>query len=242
MEPVLIDVLADPAQVIELPAGHSARFGRGAENVPVDITLTDPAVPRLAGEIRAVEDHWRLTNFSQTLTLVVENPEGAGEHVKVGPGRVAAPIPFEISRLVLPIDTSPAVLRIFAPSHTRLDHTGASLGGEPTISAFSLDPAARYFLILLALCEPRLRDESDAAIPSTAKVLERLRPVPGCAELTAEAVTFHVDYLVRSKLRIAQAAQGSGKREALVRLATRFDLVREEHLALLPERSRRPSG
>ena len=33
----------------------------------------------------------------------MENPEGGGEFVKVGPGRTGAPIPFEFSRLLVPV-------------------------------------------------------------------------------------------------------------------------------------------
>jgi hypothetical protein len=54
------------------------------------------------------------------------------------------------------------------------------------------------------------------------------------------AVIFHIDYLATSKLRVRERAGAEDtpridwKREALVSLALRFDLVREEHLALLP--------
>ena len=236
---MLVEVVGDSARVITLEPEQSVRFGRGAEDVLVEVTFGDASVPRLAGEIRAVEDHWCLSNFSRAQTYVVENPEGSGEYVKIGPGRLGAPIPFEISRLMLPTGGTQVVMRVFAPQQARLDgpYRGA---GDPTISAFPLDQAAKYFLVLVALCEPRLRDESAVAIPATAQVVERLRPLESCSDLTAEAVAFHIDYLVRAKLRIAAKAQGGGKREALVRLATRFDLVREEHLSLLPPRPHRP--
>jgi hypothetical protein len=166
---VLIEVVGDSARVITLEPEQRVRFGRGAEDVLVDVAFDDRSVPRLAGEIRAVEDHWRLSNFSRSQTYVVENPEGAGEHVKVGPGRLGAPSPFEISRLMLPASGTRVAMRVFAPLQARLD--GPYRGsGDPTISAFPLDPAAKYFLVLLALCEPRLRDESVVAIPATAQV------------------------------------------------------------------------
>jgi hypothetical protein len=54
-------------------------------------------VSRYAGEVIAGDDQWRLSNFSATTNYVVEKLEGGGEYVKVAPGRLAAPIPFELS-------------------------------------------------------------------------------------------------------------------------------------------------
>jgi hypothetical protein len=73
-------------------------------------------------------------------------------------------------------------------------------------------------------------------------VVDRLRPLPSCRTLNASAVNFHIDYLARTKLRVKQdSADGrserlEAKREALVSVALRFNLVREEHLTLLPPR------
>src|SRR5207245_2665085 len=90
-------------QLLRLGPGERATFGRGAPGTPVDIPLPAPGVSRVAGEITAAEDYWRLSNFSRSLTCVVENLEGAGEHIKVAPGRLGAPVPFEFSRVVLPL-------------------------------------------------------------------------------------------------------------------------------------------
>jgi hypothetical protein len=225
-----------PPETVRLAPGGVARFGRGAPGAEVDITLPDRAVPRLAGEIAAAGDHWTLTNLSRDITYVVDNPEGAGEHVKVPPGRCAAPIPFEISRVVIPARGEFVTLHVLAPMHTFVDRPDGPLGGDRTMSAFPLDETAKYFLVLVALCEPRLRDQSLVAIPTIERVVARLRPLPSCADLTVAAVTFHIDYLARTKLRVKQDLAGS-KRAALVSLALRFDLVREEHLRLLPSRA-----
>ncbi|MFD8022022.1 serine/threonine protein kinase, partial [Streptomyces lavendulae] len=117
--------------------------------------------------------------------------------------------------------------------------------GSPTVTAYSLDETAIYFLVLVALCEPRLRDESPVAVPTTPEIVDRLAGLPGCAQLTARAVSSHIDYLADEKTRISAPAETgpgrgprrNGKREALVGLALRFGLVREEHLALLPPRA-----
>jgi hypothetical protein len=219
------------------------RHGEDAAGSALDMAFDHDSVSRLAGQITATDNYWTLTNFSRDATYVVENPEGGGEFVKVPPLRYAAPVPFEISRVVLP--TAPGLLafHVYAPTHTFLDECSIeSLNGEMTLASFPLDTSAKYFLVLLALCEPRLRDESHVVIPSVDAVVERLQPLPSCRTLNAGAVNFHIDYLARSKLRIKQPQPDGrperfdAKRETLVSVALRFNLVREEHLAMLPGR------
>jgi len=237
METVLIQYSQG---LINLTPGGVATFGRGAPGMAVDIELADPAVPRLAGEIGAAGDHWTLTNYSRTTTYVVDNPEGAGEHVKVPPGRIAAPVPFEIARVVLPARPDLVTFTVFAPMHAYVDRApAAGFGGDRTLAAFPLDESSKYFLVLVALCEARLRDQSHVAIPTVEQVVERLRPLPTCRDLSPAAVTFHVDYLARTKLRVRGEDAPNRldtKRAALVSLALRFNLVREDHLRLLPAR------
>jgi hypothetical protein len=230
-------------ELLHLGPGDCLRFGRGVPGGGVGLVLRHESVSRVAGEVAATEDHWTLSNFSQDKTYVVENPEGAGEHLKVAPRRVGAPVPFEIARVVLPAGVDVISFQVFAPRHTYLDQVaGPPLPGEPTTAAFPLDLTSKYFLVLVALCEPRLRDQSHVAIPTVDQVVERLRPLPACRQLTPSAVNFHIDYLARDKLRVKQRSLDERsprletKRAALVSLALRFDLVREEHLALLPSR------
>ncbi|MFF2046154.1 serine/threonine protein kinase [Kitasatospora sp. NPDC058170] len=230
--------------LLRMGPGEAALFGRGEPGRPVAIPLADQGVSRRAGEVTAAEDYWRLSNFSTSATYVVENLEGAGEHVKVAPGRLGAPVPFEFSRVLLPALGEPAAFKVFAPQHAYLDGEFGGGGGERTVSPFALDPTSKYFLVLLALCEPRLRSPSAAAVPGATEVVARLRALPSCRGLTRSAVNYHIDYLVVTKLRLregpdddpAAVARTGGKREELVALALRFDLVREEHLALLPPR------
>ncbi len=232
------------AVTLRLGPGEVARFGRGSTTVPVELRLDDPAISRLAGEIRVTDDHWQLTNHSTTHSYLVENPEGAGEYLRVPPRRVGAPIPFEFARVVLPTRGEVTVaFQVFAPDHLYLDPDAmGGPWGTSTVTAYSLNETATYFLVLVALCEPRLRDQSRVAVPTTPKIVERLRGHPAGAELTARAVSSHIDYLAEEKLRIGapdphDAGKGdrrNGKREEIVGLALRFGLVREEHLALLP--------
>ena len=220
------------ADLVRLAPGTSLTFGRSPD---AGLTLPHRGVSRLAGEIAAVDRYWTLTNHSPASTYVVENPEGAGEHVKVAPRRQRAPVPFEIARLVLPAGRELVRLTVYAPSH---DY-GASGAPGGTLASFPLDETAKYFLVLVALAEPRLRDESLCAIPSNEDIARRLAALPGCAGLTVHAVNFHLDYLARTKLRLRETGAET-RRAALVTVALRFDLVREEHLALLPPRASRP--
>ncbi|MFB7663542.1 serine/threonine protein kinase [Kitasatospora sp. NPDC056138] len=241
------------AVTLRLGPGEVARFGRGSATTPVELRLDDAAISRLAGEIRVTDDHWQLSNHSATQSYLVENPEGAGEYLRVPPRRAGAPIPFEFSRVVLPTRRNTAVaFQVFAPDHVYLDPdcTGGQWGNR-TVTAYSLDETATYFLVLVALCEPRLRDESPVAVPTTPEIVERLRGHAACGRLTARAVSSHIDYLAEEKTRVTvpveydeprRGARRNGKREAIVGLALRFGLVREEHLALLPPRTGAGAG
>nr|WP_202122768.1 serine/threonine protein kinase [Streptomyces sp. BA2] len=226
-------------ELLRLAPGDTVDFGRGTPETPVPLMLDDPAVSRRAGQITATEDYWRLSNFSQTSTYAVENLEGAGEHIRVSPGRIGAPVPFEFSRVVLPGVDKESSFKVFATEHVFQDGEPPPFRGEPTLSPFALDPTSKYFLVLLALCEPRLRNASSSAVPGVGDVLERLHALEGCRELTRSAVNFHIDYLASVKLRLRSDETppnrwGGGKRDELIAFALRFDLVRESHLALLP--------
>ena len=92
---------------------------------------------------------------------------------------------------------------------------------------------------------PSARSRRRTAVP---EVVDRLRPLPSCGGLSRAAVNYHIDYLARTKLRVkdpaseAEPTRLEWKREALVSLAVRFNLVREDHLALLPRRGGRPGS
>ncbi|WP_305783168.1 serine/threonine protein kinase [Symbioplanes lichenis] len=231
-----IVVQADaPSRTLELPVGATARFGRDAG---ADIVLAgaDAGVSRLAGTVTATEDHWLLTNLSHRSTYVVENPEGGGEFVKAAPLRLDMPVPFEFARVVVPGTVRPAAFLVFAPQHAYAERSAHQPAGDPTRTAFPLDENAKYFLVLVALCEPRLRDTTSPVVRTVPEILDRLAGAPGAAGLTRTSVNFHIDYLARVKLRVkppAPAGKADWQRAALISLALRFDLVRPEHLALL---------
>jgi hypothetical protein len=246
METVLVQVPSPdggpPAQVLGVRPGERVRFGRGAPRCAVDIELPHEGVSRLAGEITAVDDYWLISNLSADKTYVVDNPEGGGEYVMIAPRRLAAPVPFEFARVSLPLTEGPVSFLVFAPQQHYAE-IGATdeLEGERTTAAFPLDETAKYFLILVALCEPRLLDSSTVALPSAGEIVERLREHEQFRELTRAAVNYHIDYLATTKLRVKEPRPGADerlewKREALVAIALRYGLVRTEHRLLLPPR------
>jgi hypothetical protein len=238
METVLVQVPSPdgglPSQVVHVQPGQTLSFGRGGPDLDVDIKLADQGVSRLAGELTAAEDYWLITNLSAETSYVVDNPEGGGEYISVAPRRIAAPVPFEFARVSLPTRERPAEFLVFAPQHAYAE-PGAPLGGDRTVAAFSLDETAKYFLILVALCEPRLRDGASVVLPTDGEIVERLR---GRFELTLAAVNSHIDYLAIEKLRVKAPEPGrlNSKREALATIALRYGIVRDEHRRLLPRR------
>ncbi|MFJ8536275.1 FHA domain-containing protein [Streptomyces sp. NPDC093591] len=221
---------------LRLAPGERLSFGRSASDN--DLTIAHDGVSRRAGEITAQGAFWILSNLSREQTYVVENPEGAGEHIKVGPGRLDAPVPFEFSRIVLPAAGDLLAVEVWAPRHDYLSCDGG-LDGATTAPAFSVDRTKRYFAVLAALCEPRLRGEPHAPLPTVDQVVDRLRPNWPAASRTS--VQWNIDYLA-VKLRLKPGPETAdtgprlnGKKESLVSLALRFDLVREDDLIVLRE-------
>ncbi|ELS55703.1 hypothetical protein STVIR_3340 [Streptomyces viridochromogenes Tue57] len=168
---------------------------------------------------------------------MVQNPEGAGGHVKVTPGRVEAPVPFEFSRAVLPAAGDLLTFDVWAPRHSFRSTARAGLSGAATAPAFALDRTKRYFAVPAAPCEPRLRGEPHAALPAVEQLVERLRCV--WPTVSRSAVYWNIDYLgVKPRLRpgpdtVEPVLRINGKKESLVSPALRLDLVREDDLVVL---------
>lgn len=221
---------------IRLVPGERLRFGRSASANGLEIP--HEGVSRTAGEITAWGAFWMLSNLSGHQTYVVENPEGVGEHIKVGPGRLDAPVPFEFSRIVLPAAGDLLPIEVWAPRHERL-RSPENPDDECTVPAFSLDRTKRYFAVLAALCEPRLRGAPYAALPTVDQVVERLRPTWPAASRTS--VQWNIDYLaVKLRLKPGPDTTDVGprlnsKKEFLAFLALRFGLVAEDDLVVLAE-------
>ncbi|WP_307808306.1 hypothetical protein [Streptomyces oryzae] len=137
---IVPDGCRGPEEQHRLEPGHTLRFGRTAP-AGNGLTISHPAVACAAGEITATGAFWILTNFSSDQTYIVENPEGAGEHIRVAPGRADAPVPFEFARVHLCAGGSgpggPGLgesrpgcgFDVLAPRHDYLTPGGSLIGG-----------------------------------------------------------------------------------------------------------------
>jgi hypothetical protein len=209
----------------ELTSGQSVVFGWREQGGA--LTLGGD-VDSVAGRIHALDDYWLMTNQSRSRTYCVENLEGAGEFVKVQARRSGVPIPFELSRIVLTVPCRHGEFTVFGPEPTNQGDRGAARDSL-------LNENSRYYMVLVCLCEPRLRDCGTAAVPTPGQVCQRLSGFADDRALTRSAVNYHIDYLTKKlDVRTPAGQAWTWKRETLVRLALKFDLVRPEHLGLLP--------
>lgn len=228
---------------VEFSAVHlfrleSLRFGRGpgsgrgegpVTRQDVALVLEDPAVARYAGVIESLGHHWRLTNTSGTRTYVVEHTDPIAGYVQVRPGGLGTIIPFETSRVRVPGGDREYSFLVHAPELPRGEHREvAEERSAPEL--FRLDPWHTYFSVLVAFCEPRLRNRSCDHVPGNDEVARRLG-------ISQAAVRAHVCHLLTNKLRVprADAERHPWPQQALVERALRFGLVIPEHLGLLPE-------
>ncbi|MFB8242318.1 FHA domain-containing protein [Kitasatospora purpeofusca] len=230
-----------PHDQLRLEPGERLVFGREVDRLEggggTRLVISHHGVSRIAGEIVAYGTFWTLSNLGKQ-TYAVENPESAGEHIKVAPGRLEAPVPFEFGRIVLPAAGDLLGLEVWAPQHDYLGVDPWLPDGQSTTPAFSLDTTKRYFLVLAALCEPRLRGASaHEPVPTAAELTERLSLVWPAVSRTA--VHWNLDYLaVKLRLKSGPSAGDPGGRrngikESLVALALRFDLVGADDLGVL---------
>jgi hypothetical protein len=215
---------------VEFPALHlfrreSLRFGRE----DVAIVLTDPAVARCAGIVESLGHHWRLTNTSGIHTYIVEHADPIAGYVQVRPGGRGTIIPFEAARVRIPGGDREYSFLVHTPELPHGEHREvAEEHSAPEL--FRLDPWHTYFRILVAFCEPRLRNRSCDHVPGVDEVARRLG-------ISRAAVRAHVSYLLTNKLRVPRqdADRHPWPQQALVDQALRFGLVTPEHLGLLPE-------
>jgi hypothetical protein len=250
LETILVELRppkGGPSSVVTVSSGDVLVFGRcPCRPCGVDLVVEGAGVSRRAGRVAAADDHWRLENLSRHSSYVVEHLEDSGQYIVVAPQTGPVPVPFEISRVMVPGTDEAGDLIVFgsrcAPGGTeRVDDDCAC---DPTVSPFLLTPSAKYFLVLVALCEPRLCSGDTAEVPTARDIVDRLRPLPACRRFTESTVQFHIDYLVKEKLRLAPSdAEGPGrvgwKRLALTTAAMRYGLVGPQHLELLPARRAR---
>ncbi|GAB2778071.1 hypothetical protein GCM10027073_08300 [Streptomyces chlorus] len=129
---------------LRLAPGESLAFGRAAQLN--DLRIDHDGVSRRAGVFTAQGAFRVLSDLSRGRTYVVGNPDGAGEHVKVGPGRLDAPVPFEFSRVVLPAAGDLLAFDVWAPRHTFRSVERHGLAGAATATATATATAPAFTL------------------------------------------------------------------------------------------------
>ncbi|MFJ8155131.1 hypothetical protein [Streptomyces sp. NPDC094468] len=222
---------------INLKVGSQLNFGISSSSGEFQ-----PGATPSIGAFEVSEHHLLLSNFTSSTTFVIENLEGGTELVKARSRQLDMVIPFEISRILIPCAESMIEVTVFTPPPHLLGSDQATTVPDSALS--KLDMTSKYFAVLVALCEPRLRGSSMAAVPSVQQVVERLRGVEQFRDASRSSINYHIDYLAEQKLPVSQWAKYMdegrmhSKREALVAFSLRFDLVREEHLGLLPDLKR----
>jgi hypothetical protein len=240
-----------PLTVRTLPDGGTTRRGTeltfGGDPGLVDVPFPDARLPGLLGRVGAGPRYWSVSNYSADTPLVVEDARDGQGYARVRPGAHAVPVPFAHARVV--ILSSVGIVGFTVDSEGQPDP--GVLPGSPPL----LDSTAKYFAVLVALCEPALRYGSAALIPTSPQVAQALANVAGCRGITVPAVQYHVHYLLNVKLRTQvdhhcalRGAPRPGRRDqyrraVLVDLALRFGLVRPAHLRLLaPVPAAAPAG
>ncbi|MET8649875.1 FHA domain-containing protein [Nocardia aurea] len=220
---------------LNLWPGEQVMFGRGSASWRVDIRLDRPGISRLAGRVEAMDGYWMLTNLASTAnaTYVVHNDQGRGEHFTIRPGD-RLPVPFRESRIeLLDAESNVFGFKVFVlrRAAAAIPVSTATVGrtGSPVRP---INETTKHFLVLVALCEPRLVHGS-AAVPTIPDLLRRVQDTrTGCDIRTHSAVNFQIEYLV-DRLGLRDSDGLEDRRAGLINRALWFGIVREEHLGLL---------
>lgn len=219
---------------VDMREGESVDFGRD----PSSGAFRPDVSPRV-GSFEVEDERLYISNFTTSTTFVLENLEGGSELIKARPRHLRMPVPFEMSRILIPSGMDVFELTAFGPEPSMLDAGQATDDDDAPLPR--LDTASKYFAVLVALCEPRLRGNSMAAVPSVQELVARLEDTDLFHLPSRSSINYHIDYLVEQKVPVTRWAKYGddgrrhSKREALVAFALRFDLVCEEHLDLLPQ-------
>ncbi|MBY8858245.1 hypothetical protein K7711_17320 [Nocardia sp. CA2R105] len=223
---------------INLWPGEQAMFGRGSDTRPVDVCLDRPGISRLAGRIEVVDGYWILTNLAgkATATYVVHNDEGRGEHFTIRPGE-RLPVPFTGSRVEL-LDAESTVIgfKVFVlrRAAAAIPAAATTTVGRTVNPVRPVDETTKHFLVLVALCAPRMVHGA-AAVPTIPELLRQVqRTSTGRDIRTPSAVNFHLEYLV-DRLGLRDYNGLEDRRAGLINRALWFGIVREEHLGLLAD-------
>lgn len=217
--------------VHHLHVGESITFGTClCDECQIDLRIpTSGSEAHVLGRITAYEDHWRLDTMSRE-PLTVHDLENPRDAIMLSGGARRALILFELSRICA--NDNP-IVTVLGPEPGGRSLTMAPC---PALAAngpdICLDPQAKYFSVLVALCEVRLGGCADAVLPTSTEIAQSLAG-RGVA-MTARAVDAQIDYLV-TKLNLRPTGfdarpKRSWRKEALVAASLRRGLIGPEHL------------
>jgi hypothetical protein len=211
-------------------------FGRAADLVLED----DPYLHRTVGEFVAVDGHWWLHNTGNRTTLTVR--DRAGSHlVVVGPGGAAALLPGEQSVTFSSGPHRYEIEVVLERPEPFVDEPGDLSGeladplAERTLEWGKVPLNDDQRLLLVALCEPLLRDPAAVDV-----VLATNRAAAATLGWTLTKLNRKLDHLC---LKLARAGVGglhgdvavlaADRRRRLVEHAVEVGLVTAEDLSLL---------
>lgn len=228
-------------QQLTLGRGEEVTFG--GDPARVDFHVEAPQLPGVLGTLATRPDHWSITNHTDTVTMVVENLRGQG-FATVPPNTDNVPMPFGAARVLILARSGLAGFTV---------HTG--LYGEAARDEIGrldpvLDEDTKYFLVLVALCEPALRFGTMVSVPTSREIAVTLSRLDQCQDMSPQAVQYHLHYVLNRKLRdhLHHFSRLRGRtvtgarhqRVLLAELSLRFNLVSREHLRLLEPADERP--
>jgi hypothetical protein len=226
-------VFGDSAKTIR--DGGDTSFGRGA-GATIQVGVGDLHVHRVCGVFRWGTGHWELHNLGAVTTLEVQIEGGLGAKVQVGSHplilpsnsrgtvRILTPGPYELTFAV----TSDPVRVTPFEDYEGVDDTMTLNGGA------GLGLTEPEHLMLVALCELRLRDPSlsPLAIPSTRHICARLGITAKRAEDLVDALVIklapYVDGLIGSN-----AGRAVSRRHQIAAFAYEIRCVSTNDLRLL---------
>jgi len=193
-----------------LRTGGTGTFGVcGCGDCSLDLRLAATSSVHFMGEIAVGRHEWLIANLSDDISITVADVDESAEPTVVWPGEWQ-PFSHDMA-IVKPLAEAqaPSVTVFFTPGGTG---GGTGQGGCPAIGRRldpTLDPDARYFAVLAALCAPVLWGGPEAPVPTSAEIAVRLG-------LSPRAVDSHIDYLVDKFGIPVPASRSNGwKRRAL---------------------------
>lgn len=219
--PTTVVVPRDGRQVALRP-GEAVTFGRDDPDDPDNAAhlglSANPRLHLLAGRIEVDDTGWVLTNLGRWLHLRVVEIDGPNR-LDLHPGR-AVRVPYPRCLVEAATGDETVAIEVDCPRLAAAGSgTGAGDGEVPlsgaTVGGLGLDRGAGYFLALVALCAPRLRDPQSDEVATVGQIVQMLNARPGATErVTAKAIERRLAH-VRHKIGLATSDPYSGSAAGL---------------------------